>query len=90
MQGNGDPAKQTLEIDYPTRWVYKVIGGDRRQIEEAVRASVGEREHRLRTTRRSSSGRYVSLTVEVVVESEESRVGIFESLRRHEAVELVL
>ncbi len=38
----------------------------------------------------SSTGRYVSVNVEVVVSSQQERVGLFEALRAHAAVRMVL
>jgi putative lipoic acid-binding regulatory protein len=90
MKTNGDPKKQTLELEYPAKWVYKVIGASLEQLESAALQSVGEREHSMRPSRRSSAGRYVSLTLEVVVEDDASRVAIFQALRSHHGVTIVL
>lgn len=44
----------------------------------------------MEVSNRSSGGTYVSINVEVTVGNEEERVGIYEALRAHEEVRLVL
>ena len=62
-----------LEIRYPVRWTYKVIGSDEDRLRDAIGAVVGETEHTISYSHASSGGRYISLTAEVVVESEDQR-----------------
>lgn len=77
-------------IDYPCPWIYKVIGRDpeglRCAIEEAMKGS----EHTVTPSRSSKTGSYHCLNVEMTVESEPVRLGIYERLRRHPAVIMVM
>ena len=77
-------------IDYPLRWTYKVIGSDARDIGEGVADVVEGREYDLSFSNFSPKGRYLSMTLEVEVESEEARNEIFASLGALPAVKIVL
>lgn len=78
------------EIDYPTVWSYQVIGSDEVRVRGAVAGVVLEREHTLRLTKKSSTGKYVSLLLEVRVGDEAERLAIFEALAAHADVRIVL
>ena len=82
--------KPTLEIEYPTTWTYKVIGSDETKLRAVATEVVGPRSFQLEHSNASSSGRYVSLTVQVLVEDEAARVQIFQALKASEDVRLVL
>jgi len=60
------------------------------ELRAAVADVVGERSHKLPTSNVSSRGRYVSLTLELIVLNETERLRIFDALRSHPAVTMVL
>lgn len=75
-------------IDYPCEWEYRVIGTDAVEIRSLVASIVGDRRHSLREGNRS--GKFLSLVLELVVETEEQRDGIYRQLSQHAAVRIVL
>lgn len=79
-----------LELPYPCRWAYKIIGDD----EEALRSAAAEilrgREHAISLSRRSARRNYCCLNVEVLVRDERDRMRIYDALRGSPAVRLVL
>lgn len=77
-------------IDYPLRWTYKVIGSDAGSIGDGVAGVLEGREYTLSFSNFSSKGRYLSMTLEVEVESDEIRNEIFASLGALPAVKIVL
>lgn len=79
-----------LEIDYPCRWLYKVIGTDEASIRGAVLEVVDVSDVMIELSNTSSAGSFVSINVEVTVESHDERRSIFEALRSHAAVRMVL
>ena len=81
---------QELELEFPCRWTYGVVGREEEVLRAAVAEVVGELEHSVRLSRRSSGGKYLSLEVEIVVPSDEVRLDIFRKLHEHEAVVYVL
>jgi putative lipoic acid-binding regulatory protein len=67
-----------------------VIGPNRGELERAIAEVVEDRSHKISLSRRSSQGRYVSLTLELVVLNEAERKSIFEGLRAHDGVSVIL
>jgi len=78
------------EIDYPCPWGYKVIGTDMERLRSAIAEVIQERPHTVTPSNRSVTGKDHCLNVEIVVASEECRLEIYEGLRRHPAVKIVL
>jgi len=78
------------EIDYPTRWEYRLIGADEARLRAVVAAVVGQAEYRVAGARPSRSGKWISLAVEVLVIDEAQRDALFEELSAHEDVRYLL
>ena len=86
---NGNNGHSKVNIDYPCRWTYKVIGSDEAKMRAAITAVIpGGCE--ITVSRSSAGGKYVSLTVAVQVEDEVSRISIYEALRKDPSVKVVL
>jgi len=79
-----------VEIEYPCAWTYTVIGHDRARIEEAVANVVGDVAYTLTLSHRSRHGKYCSLHLQIMVETESHRTGIFRALASHPAIRAVL
>ncbi len=77
-------------IDYPCPWGYKVIGPDVERLRSAIAEVIQELPHTVTPSHRSLTGKYHCLDLELVVTSEECRLEIYEGLRRHPAVTIVL
>jgi putative lipoic acid-binding regulatory protein len=93
-----DPKPKKPVIEYPAPWGYKVIGTDesalRSAVQECLDASLvrdtGDREFELGLSRESKGGKYLSLSLNLTVVSEEERDGIFQALRNHADVLMVM
>jgi putative lipoic acid-binding regulatory protein len=85
---NGSGGKP--DIAYPCPWGYKVIGSDVERLRSAIAEVIQERPHTVTPSNKSLTGKYHCLDVEIVVTSEECRLEIYESLRKHPAVKVVL
>jgi putative lipoic acid-binding regulatory protein len=72
-------------IDYPTDYPFKVIGGSGQDFELHVRTLMGQAVPGVAigeaTVRPSSGGKYLSVTLDVRLESEEQRRAIYEALK---------
>lgn len=79
-----------LELDYPCRWDYTVIGRDEPKMRDAIAEIVGDSEHTLRPSNTSRTGKYTSLALQVVVADDQMRIEIFHALRGHDDVMMVL
>lgn len=77
-------------IVYPVEWEYRVIGQD----EDALRAVIDRvfagRDHLVRPGKRSRAGRWVSVHVELVVDSEPDRDRLHALLVADAAVRMVM
>lgn len=82
--------KQKLQLKYPCLWIYKVFGTDQDQMRNAIYDIVQDRSCRIALSRESETAKYVSLNVELTVESESHRTALYEALKAHHAVKLVL
>lgn len=79
-----------LEIKYPCEWSYTVIGADEALLRNAVSEVFCGKEHCLEFSKKSNTGKYISLTAKTIVADEEERVKIFTMLGKHPAVKIVL
>jgi putative lipoic acid-binding regulatory protein len=78
------------EIAYPCRWEYKAIGSDREMMETAILEIVEDLDYTLDFSNASRTGKYCSLLLVVTVDSEEHRNSIFQALRAHPDIRMVL
>jgi putative lipoic acid-binding regulatory protein len=81
---------QKLLIEYPCRWLYKIIGSDQGELEQAVQQIISGPQCTITVSRSSSSGKYISINCEVEVYSEENRNDLYMALKQHPAVTMVL
>ena len=81
---------QKLELEYPCSWCYKVVGTEREKLEKAIREVMAERSHELKHSKTSSGGKYISLNLDLLVHSDEDRQFIYDALKKHDDVKMVL
>ncbi len=79
------------QIDYPCAWQFKLIGWDREAIQNAVAAIVDDSiAYILNDSRASSKGKYISMSLELILESEEMRLTYYQQFADHMAIKFVL
>lgn len=81
---NGKP-----QIDYPTQWEYRIIGKDKKELEEIVK-EIFSQGYELKDGQASSGGKFVSIVVSAEVASEQERNELFAKLKNHPQVSMVL
>ena len=86
MGANGCKPK----IDYPCSWTYKVIGRDLGDLKRAIAEIIGEGKHTVALSRTSKGGAYHCLNVTITVESEPSRLDLYQRLCKHPAILIVM
>ena len=77
-------------LEYPRPWTFRVIGTDESLIRQAVSEALGDQEYQLELSNTSSGGKYISMNLETVVQTEEDRNRIYAALTRNPAVKMVL
>lgn len=81
---------QKLEIEYPTRWKYTLFSQHEDSIRAVVDQHLSHKETRLSFSKSSSKGKYVSMTLEVRVDSEKERLAFYRALRAEAAIVMIL
>jgi uncharacterized protein len=79
-----------LELEYPCPWVYTLIGADEFAMRRVVADLLGETHYTLTYGKSSRTGKYCSLALELVVQTEQHRKGIYSALGNHPAIKAVL
>lgn len=77
------------DITYPCEWEYRIIGEDEMKVKEAV-FEIAPRKYDLQEKNKSSKGRFVSLHLKIIVNSEEERNQIFSALCKHKEIKMVI
>ena len=83
-------SKKKLELDYPCSWSYKLIGYEKKAIQKAIHDVILEREHNLKHSNASKTGKYVSMNLDLVIQNEDERNFIYEALKKHQNIKMVL
>jgi putative lipoic acid-binding regulatory protein len=82
--------KRKPVLEYPCRWLYKVIGDDREGLQRAAVEIIGRQSCTISLSNSSRTGKYHCLNIEVEVLSEANRNAIYQALKEHPQVKLVL
>lgn len=82
--------KDKIELDYPCSWTYKLIGHEKEALQKAIHDVILKREHSLEHSNTSKTGKYVSMNLELVITNEDERTFIFEALKAHQNIKMVL
>ena len=80
---------EKVQIEYPTIWRYKVIGENAKKTREAIE-SVTNRPTTITFSKQSSRGKYQSFNADIMVHSEEEREKIYQDLKHHKDIKMVL
>lgn len=78
------------QVTYPCRWDFRLVGLTAAEIQAAVREVVLDLAHELEPSNASAGGKYVSMRLRLVVESESQRHALFNDLAGHTAIRFVL
>lgn len=77
-------------IVYPCIWSYKVIGEQADPLRQAIILACAPHPVEISVSRSSRGGRYHSLEATVEVGDEQTRLAIFDRLKNHPAVKILL
>lgn len=87
---NINDIEHELQLEYPCNWCYKVVGAEREALEEAIRSVVQPRGFSVSHSHTSRTGKYISLNLDLLVHNEDDRQFIYEALKAHRDVKMVL
>jgi len=83
-------SEQKLELAYPTTWTYKLIALDKALIQKVIHEVIVEREHKLTHSNASKTGKFISMNLDLLVHNEDDRNFIFQALKQHQDIKMVL
>jgi putative lipoic acid-binding regulatory protein len=81
---------EKLSLEYPCDWSYKLIASEVEALKQAIRDVIDEREHKLSHSKNSKGGKYVSMNLDMLVHNEDDRNFIYEALKAHQNIKMVL
>ncbi len=82
--------EQKLELEYPCSWSYKLIANEAEALKQAIMDVISKREHKLTHSKNSKGGKYVSMNLDMLVYNEDDRNFIYEALKAHQHIKMVL
>lgn len=82
--------KQKLQLEYPCSWSYKIIGDNPDYMKSAVAEIIRDRQCSISFSRVSATDKYTCLNVEMTVANDQDRTSLYEALKAHRAIKLVL
>lgn len=78
------------KLIYPCQWLYKVIGSDKEQLQQAIVQILPNVSCSITHSNSSRTGKYHCLNLEITVQNEEERNLIYKELKEHPDVKIVL
>ncbi|MGL1933006.1 MAG: DUF493 domain-containing protein [Desulfotalea sp.] len=78
------------DIEYPCIWPYKIIGENPDLIKDAIEKCCYPNNVKINFSHTSSGGKYHSFSAKVEVTSEELRLAIFDKLKEHPSLKMIL
>lgn len=85
-----DSDSKKPKIEYPTKWGYKIIGTEVDKLLRAVEEVTPGLDYEVKPSNVSKNGKYYSLNLSVVVPSEMVRDLVFQKIKSHPDVEMVI
>jgi len=79
-----------LKLDYPCKWRYKLVGKEKDLMRKAVCEVIDQKEHTLTDSNSSKTGKFSSLNLDLLVHNEDERNFIYEALKEHKDISMVL
>ena len=81
---------EKLELTYPCSWSYKLIASEAEALKKAISDVIDEREHKLTHSNNSKGGKYISMNLDMLVHNEDDRNFIYQALKAHQHIKMVL
>ena len=83
-------SEKKVVLEYPCNWCYKVIATEEKALRQAITDVIDERDHSLEHSNKSKTGKYVSMNLDILVHNDDDRTFIFDALKKHQAIKMVL
>lgn len=78
------------EIEYPCEWTYKIIGTNAKSIRDLVDECLKKKKYSLSNSNKSSSGKYVSMSLKTIVADQAARDHVYSFLKDKTDIKMVM
>ncbi len=85
-----DLNQHKLELDYPCSWEYKLVMRQEVDIKIVMKETLGEREHKVSLSKKSSKGKFTSHKIELIVHNEDDRKELHKIFHTHKDVKMIV
>ena len=85
-----DLSNETLKLNYPCSWSYKVVVHETINIKTTICEVIEKREHSVKSSNVSKKGKFKSYTLELLVHNEDDRKELYKILGEHNDIKMVL
>ena len=85
-----DKTKAKPNIEYPCEWGFKLIGRDKKKLQECVSNIMRDKNYKCRDGNISKNGKFVSFNTSCIVSSKEERDRIFKAFQEHNDIKMVI
>ncbi|MFV0481139.1 MAG: DUF493 domain-containing protein [Campylobacteraceae bacterium] len=90
MANIDDIKSSEVVLKYPCKWEYKVIALASVDIDEVLNPILKDRGFTCKASKSSTQGAYKSYSVSLLVHNDDDRKFIYESIRAHKNIKMVL
>jgi len=85
-----DKTQERPNIEYPTKWGFKLIGRDKEALLNCIKEAMGEKEYLCSLGNVSKTGKFHTYNASCTVDTEEERNRIFKYFEEHNDVNMVM
>lgn len=78
------------QIEYPTRWGFKITGRDKEKLQACIKEVMGEKEHLCSIGNSSRTGKFTTYDASCIVEDQKERDRLFKCFQDHNDVNMVI
>ena len=79
-----------LELEYPCSWCYKIVIKDEHNGNKIAKEILDNRKHKVTKSKVSSSGKFKSYNVDLLVHSDEDRTALHKLFKDHKNIKMVV
>jgi len=85
-----ESCKTKPDIDYPTKWGFKIIGKDKDKLLSCIKEVMEGKEHLCSLGNVSKTGKFTTYNASCIVEDEEERNKIFKYFEENDDINMVI
>jgi len=85
-----DLNQHKLELNYPCDWKYKLVVLHDLDIQTIIKEVLNDRKHGISPSKQSSKGKFKSYTLELLVHNDDDRKELYDILKDHEHIKMVI